>query len=127
MRKRVKLGFLLPLLATFLCILSPIDAYGRQVQEVETDGSVQFTGIYEPIGTPEPTPPDGSDQPPSGGGNRPDGSLPKTNMVGASYLYWVRIGVLLFVILLWKRRKQKEENSEEQSKTKNNQKVGIIT
>lgn len=126
MRKRVKLGFLLPLVALFLCILSPIDAQGKEVQEVETEGSVQFTGIYEPIGKPEPTPPDGSEKPPSGGVNRPDGSLPKTNMIGETYLYWVGIGILFFVILFWKRRKQKESNTEGQSKIKNKQKAGII-
>lgn len=127
MRKRVKLGFLLPLVALFLCVLSPIDAQGKEVQEVETEGSVQFTGIYEPIGKPEPTPPDGSEKPPSGDVNRPDGSLPKTNMIGETYLYWGGIGVLFFVILLWKRRKQEESNNERQTKPKNKQKVGIIT
>ncbi|WP_430611627.1 hypothetical protein [Enterococcus sp. DIV0876] len=59
MKKRVKYGFLLPIIALFLCLLSPIDTLGTEVHQVETEGTVQFTGIYEPIGTPEPTPPDG--------------------------------------------------------------------
>ena len=124
MRKRIKLGFLLPLVALFLCILSPIDAQGKEVQEVETEGSVQFTGIYEPIGKPEPTPPDGIEKPPSGDTNRPDdGSLPKTNMMNDSHLYWAGVGTLFFLIILWKRKNQKEN----QKQTKNKQQVGIIT
>ncbi|MCC4044554.1 LPXTG cell wall anchor domain-containing protein [Enterococcus gallinarum] len=127
MSKRIKIGALLPLLTVFFCLLFSIDAQGKEIQKVETEGSVQFTGIYEPIGTPEPTPPDGSEKPPLGGVNRPDGSLPKTNMIAETYLYWLGISILLFVILLWKRRKKEESTTEGKSKTKNNQKVGIIT
>ncbi len=29
-----------------------------EVQQVETTGTIGFTGVYEPIGTPDPTPPE---------------------------------------------------------------------
>lgn len=124
MRKLRIFRFVLPILAILLCFSGSLDTHAKEVQEVETDGSVQFTGIYEPIGTPEPTPPKGDDTPPVSGGNKPGGSLPKTNMINQSYLYWTGIGVLFFVILIWKRRKQEESTTHEQ--TKNQQKAGII-
>ena len=52
-----------------------------------------------------------------------DGSLPKTNMMNDSHLYWAGVGTLFFLIILWKRKNQKEN----QKQTKNKQKVGIIT
>lgn len=125
MRRRVKIRFLLTLAAAFLCFVAPVGVQGKEVQEVETDGSVQFTGIYVPIGKPEPTPPEGVEKPPSGGVNRPDGSLPKTNMIGEMHLYWLGTGILFFVILLWRRRKK--ENDETETPQKNTRKVGIIT
>ncbi|MFS1020629.1 LPXTG cell wall anchor domain-containing protein [Enterococcus casseliflavus] len=124
MRKLGILRFVLPMLAILLCFSTSLVTQAKEVQEVETDGSVQFTGIYEPIGTPEPTPPKGDDTPPINGGNKPGGSLPKTNMIQESYLYWFGIGLFFFVILFWKRRKQAESTTYKQ--LKNKQKEGII-
>ncbi len=52
----------------------------EEAKSVETESSVIFTGVYEPIGQPEPPPPEGSEpieKPPVV--SRPGNRLPQTN------------------------------------------------
>ncbi|MGM7317114.1 LPXTG cell wall anchor domain-containing protein [Enterococcus casseliflavus] len=59
-------------LAVLLALQFPLSVDGTQVQSVESEGSVGFTGTYKPIGPPNP--------PPSISPQKPGGSLPQTNM-----------------------------------------------
>ncbi|WP_051138934.1 hypothetical protein [Enterococcus casseliflavus] len=65
------------------------NAQATSVQSADTEGSIQFTGRYEPIGTPDP-PPSNITKPPV------SGELPQTNTV--THYHWVWLG-WLFVVL----------------------------
>ena len=99
--------FLLLVLAWGLLI--PSQGHAAQVQAVETEGSIGFTGVYDPIGSPEPSPPDTIARPPS---NRPS-RLPQTNDHPQHWLQWLGGVLLLWVLLLVKRRKNQEEEPNE--------------
>ncbi|WP_189372309.1 LPXTG cell wall anchor domain-containing protein [Enterococcus sp. OL5] len=80
-------------------------AYGTQTQSVETQSQIGFTGVYEPIGTPDPTPPENIAHPPIREDMESEGLLPQTNeqnntifsVLGLSFL-------VLFGVLVRKRR-----------------------
>ncbi|MGM0294552.1 LPXTG cell wall anchor domain-containing protein [Enterococcus sp. AZ062] len=97
MRKIV--GRMIGLLALIIALQFPLHVYGTQVQSVESEGSIGFSGTYDPIGAPDP--------PPSTSPQKPGGTLPKTNMIGSSLGLWIGSflvgGVLL--VLGYKRRK----------------------
>lgn len=93
--------------AVFGCLWllhSPVHVSGSQVQSTETEGSVHFTGVYEPIGTPNP-PPDCVTKPPT-----PGGSLPQTNTLTQRHWVWLGIimtgGVVCFVCRKKQLKKQ---------------------
>jgi len=96
-------GRLIGMLAVLLALQFPLSVYGTQVQSVESEGSVGFTGVYKPIGPPDP--------PPSTSPQKPGGSLPQTNMTEGAFAGWVGrflvIGVLL--IIEGKRRKARQK------------------
>lgn len=75
-----------------------------EVQQVETQGSIGFTGVYEPIGAPDPTPPESIVRPPMIEVAKPEGTLPQTNDTGSSRSIWFGILIISFVFLLWKRK-----------------------
>lgn len=83
----------------------------QEVSSIETEGSVSFTGIYEPIGNPDPAPPENDDNPPV---VNPEGSLPQTNDSVQEWIFW--LGVLIIIILYFLRR----------MKNNNKKKVGNI-
>ena len=60
----------------------------QEVQSVETESSVLFTGVYEPIGQPEPAPP-----------AKPGGILPKTNETRTYGVIF--LGLLLVLVVLY--------------------------
>ncbi|MDA9461006.1 hypothetical protein [Enterococcus mundtii] len=97
MRKTV--GQIIALCFLIIAMQFPLLVYGTQVQSVESEGSIGFTGAYEPIGPPDP--------PPSTSPQKPDGTLPKTNMIGSTL--GLRIGSFLvggvLLVLGYKRRK----------------------
>lgn len=97
MRKTIAL--MISLMSLIIAIQFPLQVYGTQVQSVESEGSIGFTGTYEPIGPPDP--------PPSTSPQKPGDTLPKTNMIGSSLGLWIGSflvgGVLL--VLGYKRRK----------------------
>ncbi len=70
------------LFCTFYGItISTAAVNAQEVQSVETESSVLFTGVYEPIGQPKPAPPAGPTEnisPPKEVA-KPGGILPKTN------------------------------------------------
>ncbi|WP_269924566.1 LPXTG cell wall anchor domain-containing protein [Enterococcus innesii] len=91
-----------------------------EVQKTETKGTIGFTGVYEPIGTPDPTPPESIVWPPITEGVKPGGMLPQTNDNNSSWLQGIGTLSVSFVFLLWKRKKKHLKNE-------NNKKAGIST
>lgn len=80
--------------------------YASSVQVTETESSIQFTGRYEPIGTPDP-PPSNIVKPAIGG------ELPQTNAKIQNHwiwLGWLFIG--LVVIAGIKKKYQEQKNRE---------------
>ncbi|MEC5340893.1 LPXTG cell wall anchor domain-containing protein [Enterococcus casseliflavus] len=101
MFKKIKIWSIATLMiATF----SSNIAVAQEVQQVETNGTIGFTGVYEPIGTPDPTPPESIVRPPITEVAKPGGTLPQTNDNGSSRLLWLGILIISFVFLLWKRK-----------------------
>ncbi|WP_301359584.1 LPXTG cell wall anchor domain-containing protein [Enterococcus spodopteracolus] len=99
-RKLIKWFIAALLIVTF----SSSSAVAQEAQQVETNGTIGFTGVYEPIGTPDPTPPESIVRPPITEVAKPGGTLPKTNDNGSSRLLWLGILIISFVFLLWKRK-----------------------
>lgn len=96
-----KLGRLVGAICVLLVLQIPTNAGATAVQSVETEGSIGFTGVYEPIGTPDP-------KPPATGTTKPGGSLPQTNSETQSWLMW--FGLLLVGFVFYKRRQNKQQN-----------------
>lgn len=84
-------------------------AYSQQVQSVETESSIGFTGVYEPIGTPDPAPPENIAKPPNGGGTSPGGSLPQTNEQTSTWVSWLGLSMIVLFVVLWKRKKKETQ------------------
>jgi len=96
MRKTV--GQMIALFVLIIAMQFPLLVYGTEIQSVESEGSIGFTGTYEPIGSPDP--------PPSTSPQKPGGTLPKTNTIGSPIGLWVGsflVGGVL-VVLGYKRR-----------------------
>lgn len=108
MRRRRTRVLLLSTLILVVQIAFPLKVSGTEVQSVETQGTIGFTGVYEPIGTPDPKPPGNSERPPITEVAKPDGRLPQTNDAGNSLFIWVGVFMLSFVFLLWKRKKEQD-------------------
>lgn len=85
-------------------------AVAQEVQQVETNGTIGFTGVYEPIGTPDPTPPESIVRPPITEVAKPGGTLPQTNEIVNSWLIWLGGLLISFAFLLWKRNRKKIQN-----------------
>ena len=85
-------------------------AVAQEVQQVETNGTIGFTGVYEPIGTPDPTPPESIVRPPIIEVAKPGGTLPQTNESVHSWLIWLGGLLISFAFLLWKRNRKKIQN-----------------
>ena len=75
-----------------------------EVQKVETHGSIGFTGVYEPIGTPDPKPPESIVRPPITEIAKPGGLLPQTNDTQQSWVLWLGTAIVIFVFVIWKKR-----------------------
>jgi len=72
-----------------LIIGSAVNTQASSIQSADTEGTIHFSGRYEPIGTPDPPPTD-SVKPPSGG------TLPQTNTV--THYQWIWLGGLFTVL-----------------------------
>jgi LPXTG-motif cell wall-anchored protein len=107
MQKRMWLVLSVFLIALFpYYSLNEVDA--TEVSQVETKGNIGFSGVYEPIGNPDPPPPENIKKPPITEIAKPGGSLPQTNE-GSNVLFtWAGVSLLVFVFILWKRKKQQE-------------------
>ncbi|MFR0814109.1 MAG: LPXTG cell wall anchor domain-containing protein [Enterococcus casseliflavus] len=101
MFKKIK-GWLIATL--MIASFSSNTAVAQEVQQVETNGTISFTGVYEPIGTPDPTPPESIVRPPITEVAKPGGTLPQTNETVNSWLIWIGGLLISFVFLLWKRK-----------------------
>ncbi|MBO1097908.1 LPXTG cell wall anchor domain-containing protein [Enterococcus casseliflavus] len=78
----------------------------REVQQVETHGTIGFTGVYEPIGTPDPIPPESIIRPPITEVAKPGGNLPQTDERDQSWLIWIGVLIISVAFLLWKRNRE---------------------
>lgn len=105
MIKELKVGLIIALM---VIIFSSNLANAQEVQRVETKGTIGFTGVYEPIGTPDPMPPESIVRPPIIEVAKPDGQLPQTNDTGASWLNWLGVMLVSLVFLLWKRQNHRK-------------------
>lgn len=103
-----KLGLLVGAIGIVWSLQFPTLVNGSQVQSVETEGSIGFTGVYEPIGTPDPKPPEHIVKPPAP--TKPGGSLPQTNSETHSGLLWLGLLFVSIVFYLRKRIKQQHTN-----------------
>ena len=83
-------------------------AHSSQKQFLETEGNVGFTGTYTPIGSPDPTPHENEDKPPTTGIAKPEGTLPQTNDIDSSWLPYVGIFIISFVFFFWKKSSQQK-------------------
>lgn len=101
MTKKLK-GWLISTL--MITVFSSSMAVAQEVQQVETNGTIGFTGVYEPIGTPDPTPPESILKPPITELAKPDGTLPQTNEIVDSWLIWLGVLLISVVYLLWRRQ-----------------------
>lgn len=100
-------GRLVVAIAIFIFPFTMVSA--TEVQQVETTGTIGFTGVYEPIGTPDPTPPESIVRPPITEVAKPDGTLPQTNELSHPGFIWLGILILSMVFLLWIRRKKEKK------------------
>lgn len=103
MFKNIKIRFIATLM---IAVFSSNIAVAQEVQQVETNGTIGFTGVYEPIGTPDPTPPESIVRPPITEVAKPGGTLPQTNEVVNSWLIWLGGLLISFILLLWKRNRK---------------------
>ncbi|EOH59039.1 LPXTG cell wall anchor domain-containing protein [Enterococcus mundtii] len=76
----------------------------KEVQQVETEGSIRFTGTYVPIGAPDPTPPESIKEPPVTEIAKPEGTLPKTNTITNHWQIGLGLLMLSLVFFIWKKR-----------------------
>lgn len=97
--KKTKRRVLLSVTLLVLTFLSPLKVEGKEVQEVETKGTIGFSGTYVPIGKPDPQPPEGIESPPVTDQAKPGTSLPQTNDANQSWLVWLGISILSFVFI----------------------------
>ncbi|STD21735.1 LPXTG cell wall anchor domain-containing protein [Enterococcus mundtii] len=97
MRKTI--GLMIGLMSLIMAIQFPLQVYGTQVRSVESEGSIGFTGTYEPIGPPDP--------PPSTSPQKPGGTLPKTNMTDSSLGMWIGSFLVAGVLLVVGSKKRK--------------------
>jgi len=85
MKRKIWIGISC-LLGILVLGMPSTSGYASSVRSTETDGTIRFTGRYEPEGTPDP-PPAEIAKPPAGD------RLPQTNTV--SQHHWVWLGWLL--------------------------------
>lgn len=107
MNKKLK-GWLIA--ALMITVFSSHKAVAQEVQQVETNGTIGFTGVYKPIGTPDPIPPESIVRPPITEVAKPGGLLPQTNETTSYWALWLGIAILSFVFLLWKRKNKQIQN-----------------
>ncbi|MGG5340069.1 hypothetical protein IGJ48_002777 [Enterococcus pernyi] len=109
-RKKIYMLLISMLLFQFFVIT---EVSGREVRPFETEGSIGFTGVYVPIGLPDPPPDTTTDEP-----NapiriaRPDPNIsnnhrnfPKTN-ANKSHLLFLLGVLLLFILWLYKKKRK---------------------
>lgn len=101
-----KKQFILTGVLLFFFFFSLPSVSAKEVQQVETEGSIRFTGTYVPIGTPDPTPPESIKEPPITEMAKPEGALPKTNTITNYWLIGLGLLMLSLVFFIWKQKKQ---------------------
>ncbi|MHA6059353.1 LPXTG cell wall anchor domain-containing protein [Enterococcus mundtii] len=98
-------GFCIIVFIVLFSLLPYGNTYAREVRSIETEGNIGFTGVYEPIGTPDPIPPENIVKSPTNDPQKSDGLLPKTNDTDNLWLKWAGIFIISITILLWNKKK----------------------
>lgn len=98
------------LIALLILSFSAKPIHAQEVPQMETNGSISFTGVYEPIGSPDPIPPETIVKPPITEVAKPGGLLPQTNEASSFWPLWLGMLLLSFVFLLWKRKNKQSQN-----------------
>ncbi len=88
-------------------IHAPHTMYGSEVKESTTEGSVSFSGIYQPIGAPDPSPDYIARPIDIENDQNVDNhtNLPKTNTVIKDVYRWLGLGIVGF-LLYWRTSKK---------------------
>ncbi|NBA63572.1 LPXTG cell wall anchor domain-containing protein [Enterococcus mundtii] len=108
------------LILILMSVLFPFTVVAaKEVQQVETNGTIGFTGVYEPVGVPDPTPPESIVKLSIIETAKPSEQLPKTNNLRNPWLIRVGLFIICFIFLFWKKKQK-------QNIKLDNKKVGII-
>ncbi|OTP19952.1 MULTISPECIES: hypothetical protein [Enterococcus] len=89
------------LLGILMVAITSTSSYASSVQSTETDGTIRFTGRYEPEGTPDP-PPTGIAKPLAGD------RMPQTNTVNQHHWVWLGWLVIGLVATVDAKKKYQE-------------------
>lgn len=84
------------------------NAYAKEVRSVETEGKIGFTGVYEPIGTPDPAPPENIVKSPTNEQSKPSGLLPKTNDSHSSFFKGLGLIMISMAIIIWNKKRKNQ-------------------
>lgn len=88
------------LFVLLLIVCPTVVVSATEVQQVETQGTIGFTGIYEEIGKPDPIPTAKiEEKKPAEMAISSSGSLPKTNEIEQVWFKWLGILIIGFVTL----------------------------
>lgn len=72
----------------------------KEVQQVESEGKIGFTGVYEPVGLPNPAPPTNERE-------QIESTLPQTNTIKSSWITQLGFVLIGMNFVIWKRRQKK--------------------
>lgn len=72
----------------------------KEVQQVESEVKIGFTGVYEPAGLPNPAPPKIERE-------QIESTLPQTNTIKSSWITQLGFVFIGMNFVIWKRRQKK--------------------
>lgn len=91
------------LITLMIILFSSNLANAQEAQQVKTKGTIGFTGVYEPIGKPDPTPPESIARPAITEVDKPGGTLPQTNYLRHYLLIWLGVCLINAVFVFMEK------------------------